>query len=359
MTQDEFESGAPHASRLTPHPLRGELHRHEPMAKHVSWRAGGAVDRAYRPADLDDLRTFLRSLAPEEPVYFVGLGSNLLVRDGGLRGTVVFTHWALRDLALGASTADEGEVSVGAGVASPKVARFAAMHDLVGAEFLAGIPGTMGGALAMNAGCYGGETWNVVRKVVTLDHAGELHERTPVQYRIGYRTVVKRCNQIASVSPAAAVRRRSGIDEWFVSAVLALPRGDGTESRAKVKDLLSRRIASQPLGQPNAGSVFRNPPGTYAAKLIEDCGLKGRVIGGAVISPKHANFIVNTGTARAADIESLIELAQNTVKEKFGIELEREVRIVGERATPASDGGERMRDERKGRTHKGLDGGLV
>jgi UDP-N-acetylmuramate dehydrogenase len=165
---------------------------------------------------------------------------------------------------------------------------------------------------------------------VTVDHAGELHERTHAQYRIGYRTVVRRCNQIATVAPAAAMKRRTGLDEWFVSALIALPRGDGGESRAKVKALLSRRIASQPLGEPNAGSVFRNPPGTYAAKLIEDCGLKGRMIGGAVISPKHANFIVNTGTASAADIEALIDLAQSSVRRKFGIELEREVRIVGD-----------------------------
>ena len=312
------------------HALRGELRVNEPMAKHVSWRAGGAADRAYLPAGLDDLRAFIRSLPPGEPVHFVGLGSNLLVRDGGLRGTVVFTHWALRGIALGSITGDEGAIRVDVGVASPKVARFAALNDLVNAEFLAGIPGTIGGALAMNAGCYGGETWNIVRKVVTLNHAGELHERTPAEYRIGYRTVVKRCQQIAGTQSAAALERRAGLDEWFVSAVFALPRGDGAESRNKVKDLLARRIASQPLGEPNAGSVFRNPPGTYAAKLIEDCGLKGRVIGGAAISPKHANFIVNTGSARAADIEALIELAQESVKEKFGVELEREVRIVGD-----------------------------
>ena len=321
-----------HASRITSPGERGELRHHEPMAKHVSWRAGGSVDRAYLPAGLDDLAAFLRSLPAEEPVYFVGLGSNLLVRDGGLRGTVVFTHWAFREIALGDVAASEGEIRVDAGVASPKVARFGAMHGLVGAEFLAGIPGTIGGALAMNAGCYGGETWNVVRRVTTIDHAGEIHERSTAQYRIGYRTVARRCSQIASVAPAAAMKRRVGVDEWFVSAVLALPRGDGDESRRKVKELLSRRIASQPLGEPNAGSVFRNPPGNYAAKLIEDCGLKGRSIGGALISPKHANFIVNTGNARAADIEALIELAQGAVKEKFGIELEREVRIVGEPA---------------------------
>ena len=310
--------------------LRGELRSNEPMAKHVSWRAGGCADRAYLPADLEDLRVFLRSLPRAEPVHFVGLGSNLLVRDGGLRGTVILTQWALRKIALVSSTASEGELAVDAGVASPKVARFAALHDLVGAEFLAGIPGTIGGALAMNAGCYGGEMWNIVRKVTTVDHAGVLHERTPAHYSIGYRTVIRRGSQIAPASPPSAVQRRAGPDEWFVSALLALPRGDGSQSRETVKALLARRIASQPLGEPNAGSVFRNPPGAYAAQLIESCGLKGHAIGGAVVSPKHANFIVNAGDARAADIEALIELAQRAVKEKFGIELEREVRILGD-----------------------------
>ena len=329
IEREADEGAARGGARFTSPPLRGELRLREDMSRHVSWRAGGAAERAYLPADLNDLCTFLRSLPPEEPVHFVGLGSNLLVRDGGLRGTVVFTHWALRHIALGLVSDAEGEICVDVGVASPKVARFAALHNLVNAEFLAGIPGTIGGALAMNAGCYGSETWNVVRRVVTVDHAGELRERTPAQYRIGYRTVQKRCHQIASVPPAASLGRRAGLEEWFVSAVIALPRGEGAQSRATVKALLSRRIASQPLGEPNAGSVFRNPPGTYAAKLIEDCGLKGRVIGGAVISPKHANFIVNQGTARASDIEALIELAQTSVRNKFGIELEREVRIVG------------------------------
>jgi UDP-N-acetylmuramate dehydrogenase len=300
------------------------------MSRHVSWRAGGAVDRAYAPQDLDDLCTFLRSVRPEEPIYFVGLGSNLLVRDGGLRGTVVFTHWALRDITLARTTNEGGEIEAGAGVASPKVARFAAMHDLVGAEFLAGIPGTVGGALAMNAGCYGAETWDVVRKVTTIDRAGNLHERTPGHYRIAYRTVKSRYQPLAIGSAAEGLKRIGGPNEWFVSAVIALRRGAGADSRRKVKELLARRIATQPLGEPNAGSVFRNPPGTYAAKLIEDCGLKGHRIGGAVISTKHANFIVNAGTASASDIEALIELAREEVKNRFGIELEPEVRIVGE-----------------------------
>src|SRR5688572_26859229 len=158
----------------------------------------------------------------------------------------------------------------------------------------------------MNAGCYGGETWEIVRDVTTVDRSGALHERAPDAFRIGYRMV-----------------EAGGREEWFVAATFALARGDGARSRGTVKDLLAKRIASQPLGEPNAGSVFRNPPGTYAAKLIEACGLKGQGIGGAIVSPKHANFIVNTGDATAADIEALIELAQRSVRERFGIELER------------------------------------
>jgi len=326
--------------RIESNALRGELRRDEPMSRHVSWRAGGTVDRAYFPADVDDVRAFLRSLPRAEPVHFVGLGSNLLVRDGGLRGTVVFTHPVLRDVALVSSGGPEGEISAQAGVASPKVARFAALHDLVGGEFLAGIPGTMGGALAMNAGCYGGEMWEIVRRVTTVDRTGVLHERMPSDYRIGYRTVLRRTG-IANKSPVPGVSPDA--EEWFVSVVIALRRGDGSDSRQRVKALLAKRIASQPLGEPNAGSVFRNPEGTHAARLIEDCGLKGRVIGGARISPKHANFIVNTGAARAGDIEALIELAQRSVLEKFGIELEREVRIVGE----AGGGGREARGERR------------
>lgn len=304
------------------HGLRGELRQREPMARHVSWRAGGAADRAYFPADLADLHEFLLSLPAAEPLHFVGLGSNLLVRDGGLRGTVIFTHRALQRLCI-AETGPE-EVYAEAGVASPKVARFAALHGLAGAEFLAGIPGTVGGALAMNAGCYGSETWDIVARVTTIDRAGTLHERAPAQYRIGYRSVVLN----AEVHPSSLIPPPS--EEWFVAATFRLGAGDKNISRNKIKELLSARIASQPLSQPNAGSVFRNPRGDYAARLIEACGLKGRAMGGAVISPKHANFIVNTGGASAADIETLIDTAQAAVRREFGIELEREVRIVGE-----------------------------
>ncbi len=303
--------------------LRGELRRDESMARHVSWRAGGRARCTYAPVDLEDLALFLQGLSAREPVLMVGLGSNLLVRDGGLDATVIFTHWALRGLRLLRQDATGGELWAQAGVASPKIARFAALHALGAAEFFSGIPGTLGGALAMNAGCYGGETWNVVTRVETIDRAGAMHVRTPQDYAIGYRSVARR-------SHAATDFLHN--DEWFIAAALRLPIGDSAMARTRIRELLARRIAAQPLGEPNAGSVFRNPPNDHAARLIEACGLKGHVIGGAAISGKHANFIVNRGDARAADIEALIDLAQQTVQQRCGVWLEREVRVVGERA---------------------------
>jgi UDP-N-acetylmuramate dehydrogenase len=288
------------------------------MARHTSWRAGGDAERAYFPADLGDLVAYLRSLPADEPVHMTGLGSNLLVRDGGLRGTVIFTHRALREMRLDHLGVRGGGIYAEAGVACPKVARYAALNELAGAEFLAGIPGTVGGALAMNAGCYGGETWDVVADVTTVDRRGVMRKRVLDDYEIDYRHV-----RLKAEGPRPS-------EEWFVAATFNLKRGSGPESRAKVTELLKRRIATQPLGEPNAGSVFRNPPGHYAARLIEACGLKGRAIGDAQISDKHANFIINRGRARAADIEALIELAARSVKDRFGIELEREVQIVGE-----------------------------
>jgi len=290
--------------------LRGELRPHEPMARHVSWRAGGAADRCYVPADLDDLAAFLRQLPAGEPLLFVGLGSNLLVRDGGFRGTAVLMHSAKKRPQLA-----DGRIYAEAAVASPKVARFAALHDLAGAEFLAAIPGTIGGALAMNAGCYGGETWNIVERVLTIDRAGAWHTRVPQDYAIDYR----HCSL------------RSGAEEWFAAAWFRLPPGDSDVSRERIRLFLKRRIAAQPLELPNAGSVFRNPPGDHAARLIEACGLRGLTRGGARVSEKHANFIVNPkGAARASDIEWLIEAVRAAVRAHAGIDLVAEVRIVGE-----------------------------
>jgi UDP-N-acetylmuramate dehydrogenase len=292
--------------------LRGQLKANEPMSRHVSWRCGGVADRFYVPADLDDLSAFLRQLPPDEPLLFVGLGSNLLVRDRGWRGTVVMTHAAHHRPRM-----EAGLVYADAGVASPKVARFAALHDLEGAEFLAGVPGCVGGALAMNAGCYGGETWDIVERVATIDRSGKVVQRGRGDFDIGYRHCVPQPPR----------------EEWFAAAWFRLPRGDGETSRGVIKELLARRIATQPLSLPNAGSVFRNPPQDHAAHLIESCGLKGFGRGGARVSEKHANFIVNPhGAARAADIEWLIQHIQRMVYQMKGVLLQTEVRIVGEAA---------------------------
>ena len=300
------------------HPLRGVLRHDEPMAKHVTWRAGGPAKTFYQPAGLPDLCAFLRTLDAREPVLFLGLGSNLLVRDGGFDGTVIFTHHAL----TGISQVTEGDggalrptFTAGAGVPTPHLARFAAKHGGGGGEWMAGVPGTIGGALAMNAGCYGGETWEHVIAAETVDRNGNLRLRRPSDYDIGYRHV----------------ELKGGGEEWFVSGVFVFERGDEIASMKRMRDLLSKRVATQPLSQPNAGSVFRNPPDDHAARLIESCGLKGHTIGGAQVSPKHANFIVNLGIASAEDIESLIARVRGEVLAKTGVELVQEVRIVGER----------------------------
>jgi len=290
--------------------LRGSMRHHVDMRKHTSWRAGGVAERMYQPADLDDLLVFLRSVPASEALYAVGLGSNLLVRDGGLRGTVLLLHSALNNLRMEA----DGSVYVEAGVPGAKLARFAAQHELDGAEFFAGIPGTIGGMLAMNAGCYGSETWGKVLRVMTVNRPGEVHVRAAADYEIGYRHVVL----------------RNGCEEWFIAAWLAFKQGDAAYSRKQIKELLTKRITSQPLNLPNAGSVFRNPPGDHAARLIEQCGLKGKRIGSAQVSEKHANFIVNLGDAAAADIERLIHEVQTVVEQRTGVRLQCEVRIIGE-----------------------------
>ncbi|OFZ70388.1 MAG: UDP-N-acetylenolpyruvoylglucosamine reductase [Betaproteobacteria bacterium RBG_16_58_11] len=308
--------------------MKGTLRFDEPMAKHVSWRAGGYAARAYVPKDLDDLAAFLKALPPAEALLFVGLGSNLLVRDGGFKGTVILMHAVLNTVRV-----ENERIYAEAGVASPKLARFSAKHDFEGAEFLAGIPGTIGGALAMNAGCYGVETWEVVDEVQTIDRQGELRQRKPADYEISYRHVALRPQGVSAPrSPLPASQ------EWFVAAWFKFKRGDGQAAQQRIKALLQKRISAQPLELPNAGSVFRNPAGDYAARLIEACGLKGKRIGGAQVSEKHANFIVNLGDATAADIECLISMVQDTVRRERGVVLEREVRIVGDSVSGSGEG---------------------
>lgn len=291
---------------------RGELRENESMARHTSWRAGGAAERFYAPADIDDLAAFLADCAEDEPLFWLGLGSNLLVRDGGIKGTVIYTSGLLNEL----QSLDATGIRAEAGVSCAKVARFAARAGLTGCEFLAGIPGTMGGALAMNAGAFGGETWNIVRAVETIDRHGERRVRRPREYEIAYRSV------------------KGPRGEWFIAAHLDLRAGDVQAGQRRIKELLAKRGASQPTSQPSCGSVFRNPLGDHAARLIEACGLKGHCIGAACVSEKHANFIINSGGARAADIEALIEYVKDKVKLEHGVDLIREVHIVGEAVAP-------------------------
>ena len=311
-----------HTKRKVGVALRGETRMNESMKKFTSWRTGGKAERIYIPADLADLSQFLFGIPKCEPVHVVGLGSNLLVRDGGLRGTVILLHAKLNNIRLEQHSDEDRMIYVEAGVTCAKVARFAALHNLAGAEFLAGIPGTIGGALAMNAGCYGAETWEIVERVRTLNRSGYLKDRDSKEYKISYRQVNLKSNIGLSVD--------SFREEWFVGAWLILKKGNDTTSKKKIKELLSRRINSQPLSLPSAGSVFRNPPGDHAARLIESCGLKGFSIGGAMVSIKHANFIVNTGNAMAEDIEAVIAEISKKVKSKTGIKLIQEIRIIGE-----------------------------
>ena len=287
--------------------VQGELRFDEPMSRHTSWRAGGPADVFFVPASVEDLATFLQELDPDTPIFWHGVGSNLLVRDGGIRGVVISATKMLRDL----ERVDSFLVRAGAGLPCTQLARQCIRWGLGPSEFFAGIPGTVGGALAMNAGAHGGETWERVESVRTIDRNGEIHERAPAEYTVGYRSVTGPAN------------------EWFIQATFRFDP-EVTPSMETMKAMLERRQTTQPLGLPSCGSVFRNPPGDYSARLIEAAGLKGYRIGGAEVSEKHANFIINRNEATATDIEELIEHVRQTVRDEHGIELVHEVRIVGE-----------------------------
>ena len=287
--------------------LRGRLTPNASLADYTSWRVGGPADWLYIPADIDDLSSFLSQLPPEISVLWLGLGSNVLIRDGGIEGVVIVTQGALTSISeLGSQL-----VRAEAGVSCAQIARYTARLGLTGLEFMAGIPGTVGGALAMNAGCYGGETWRQVHQVETINRQGQRQKRTPSDYVVGYRSV------------------KGPEHEWFIAGEFLLSPGEKTRALNDIRVLLEKRNASQPTNLPNCGSVFRNPPGDYAARLIEQCGLKGKAIGGAKVSEKHANFIINEGNATASDIEKLIAKIASTVLEHHGVSLVREVCIIG------------------------------
>jgi UDP-N-acetylmuramate dehydrogenase len=296
----------------SPRKPAGAILRNERMSKHTTWRVGGPADVYYSPRCRDDLLDFVRSLDADTPVYFVGLGSNLLVRDGGIRGAVVATGQALNNLRhLGG-----GVVEAEAGVPCTVVARQCGRWELGPAEFFAGIPGSVGGALRMNAGAFGGETWERVVEVDVVDRRGNVRTRGRDGYQVEYRRV------------------RGPQEEWFLAARFQFDE-HYTAAADRIRSLVAERKARQPLGLPSCGSVFKNPPGDHAARLIEAAGLKGTRIGQAEVSPKHANFIINTGGATATDIEALIGHVRDTVLARFGVRLEPEVQIVGE---PAAGG---------------------
>lgn len=286
--------------------VQGEIRFNEPMSRHTSWRAGGPAEMFFVPASVEDLSAFLAELDVETPLFWHGVGTNLLVRDGGIPGVVVSASKILRDL----ERADRYLVRAGAGVPCTTLARQCIRWELGPSEFFAGIPGTVGGALAMNAGAHGGETWERVESVKTIDRRGEVHERAPGEYSTGYRSV------------------KGPANEWFLGATFRFEQ-DVIPSIETLKAMLDRRKTTQPLGLPSCGSVFRNPEGDHSARLIEAAGLKGYRIGGAEVSEKHANFIINRENASATDIEELIEHVRETVLEQHGISLKHEVRIVG------------------------------
>ncbi len=288
-------------------PVQGELRYDEPMSRHTSWRTGGPAEVFFVPASVEDLAAFLAGLDAGTPIFWHGVGSNLLVRDGGISGVVVSATRILRDV----ERADRYRVRAGAGLPCTQLARQCIRWELGPSEFFAGIPGTVGGALAMNAGAHGGETWERVESVRTIDRGGEIHERAPAEYSVGYRSVT---------GPA---------DEWFLGATFRFEQ-DVIPSLETLKKMLERRKTTQPLGLPSCGSVFRNPDGDHSARLIEAAGLKGHKIGGAEVSEKHANFIINRDDASATDIEELIEHVRQTVLDEHGVSLVHEVRIVGE-----------------------------
>ncbi len=290
--------------------LPGEVFN-ESLAPWTSWHIGGLAERFFSPATTEVLANYLRLLPASMPITWLGLGSNVLIRDAGIKGAVIGT----RQL-QGLYQREDGAVVAEAGVTCAKLARFCSRLGFADAAFFAGIPGTVGGALAMNAGAFGGETWEWVESVMVMNRKGQSQLRTPADYDIAYREVKPK---ILSCQ-----------DTLFVAGVFRFLSKTDTDGMSRIRELLRKRSQTQPIGTWNCGSVYRNPPGDFAARLIESCELKGYRLGDAMVSPKHANFIVNCDQASAQDIETLMATIEATVLDKFGIQLQREVKILGE-----------------------------
>jgi UDP-N-acetylmuramate dehydrogenase len=281
----------------------------EPMKVHTSFRVGGPADYMVFPQSEEQVEAVLRFCrAHEIPVFVIGRGSNLLVRDGGLRGVVVklagnLAQWEIQGR----------HVRAQAGIALRRLALHAAEAGLTGLEFASGIPGSLGGAVVMNAGAYGGEMKDVLVSVTVLDQNLERREMSPDELQLSYRHSILQAEKML-----------------VLSARLRLARGEPGAIMRQIGDLWQRRASKQPLEYPSAGSVFKRPPGRYVGPLIQELGLQGVRIGGAEVSRKHAGFIVNRGGATARDVLNLIDFVRARVRDHFGVELEPEVRIVGE-----------------------------
>ena len=292
--------------------IKSPLLMQHPLNRYTTWRTGGPGEVVLIPESIDDIQTTLQFLPEDYPVTWLGLGSNVLIQDEGIAGLVIVTQGSCLnhiEVDVGAS-GDSPIIYAQAGVPCGQLARWVARNDKAGLEFLAGIPGTVGGALAMNAGCYGGETWDSIIQVETIDRLGARHIRQKNEFEIAYRK---------SFFPEK---------EYFLAAYFKVKEGNKAEGLLQIKAMLDKRNLAQPTNLPNCGSVFKNPEGHFAAALIQACGLKGHQIGGAQISEKHANFIVNIDNARSSDILALIALAKEKVKEKFDIQLEQEVKVM-------------------------------
>ena len=290
-------------------PVRGRLQFDQPLGGLIWFRVGGPADVVFRPADEQDLADFLKALPKDIPVTIIGVGSNLLVRDGGIRGVVVrligeFNHMTFTDTTLEASASNLDST----------LAQAALEQGRAGLEFLSGIPGTLGGALRMNAGAYGRETKDVVLGATALDRNGDVHTLTPADMCFSYR--------------------HCGLpdDMIFLSATLAAPSGDREAVAQQMEKIRQDREASQPVRSRTGGSTFANPPGARAWELIDQAGCRGLIRGGAMISEKHCNFMINTGTATAADLEDLGEEVRDRVLKQSGITLEWEIRRIGDRS---------------------------
>lgn len=280
------------------------------LKKLNSWHIGGNAERFFKPNNLSELKQYLQHLPIDVPITWLGLGSNMLIRDQGVMGSVILTR-DLKELTL----LKDGSVYAMAGVSCAKFARFCVKHGFCDAAFFAGIPGTIGGALAMNAGAFGGQTWENVAGVELINRQGQIVNSKPDDFVIEYRHIQGKTFELH--------------DYGFIGATFTFSVNQAKNEDDAIKKLLRQRGDSQPIGSFSCGSVFKNPQGDYAARLIEASGLKGHRIGNVGISDKHANFILNYGQGCSQEIESLMSLIEKTVLQDSGILLEPEVRIIG------------------------------